>query len=85
MGRNGKNQYTDAITSTLNILKDYDSDQLFPVYGFGGKVPGGDKPSHCFALNGDIYDPECKGVDGVLNVYKNYLKHGKLYGPTNFS
>jgi len=36
-----QNQYTDAIKSLLNILKDYDSDQLFPTYGFGGKIPGG--------------------------------------------
>jgi len=35
------NQYTDAIKSVLNILKDYDSDQLFPTYGFGGRIPGG--------------------------------------------
>jgi hypothetical protein len=35
------NQYTYAIKSVLNILKDYDSDQLFPTYGFGGKIPGG--------------------------------------------
>jgi len=72
MGRNGKNEYTDAIKSVLNILKDYDSDQLFPTYGFGGILPERleDKiASHCFALNGNIYDPECKGVDGVLNVY----------------
>jgi len=57
------NQYTHAIKSVLNILKDYDSDQLFPCYGFGGKIPGGKNPSHCFALNGDIYDPECQGID----------------------
>jgi hypothetical protein len=37
---------------------------MFPVYGFGGKIgnhPEG-KPSHCFALNGDIYKPEVAGV-----------------------
>jgi len=66
-------------------LKDYDSDQLFPTYGFGGKIPGGQKPSHCFALNGDIYDPECQGIDSVLKAYTNYLSQGKLYGPTNFA
>lgn len=68
MGNNFKNQYTDAIKSVLNVLKDYDSDQQFPVYGFGGKIPGSEV-SDCFALNGDIYDPECQGTEEVLKVY----------------
>lgn len=37
--RSNRNQYTDAMLSVLNILQDYDSDQMFPVYGFGGKLP----------------------------------------------
>jgi len=41
--------------------------------------------SHCFALNGNICDPECDGLDGVLEAYKKALKHVKLYGPTHFS
>lgn len=53
-----KNQYTDAIHSIVSILQNYDSDQMFPVYGFGGKLPGKDNVSHCFALNGDIFSPE---------------------------
>jgi len=49
---------------------------MFPVYGFGGQIPNNPagKPSHCFALNGDIYAPEVSGVDGVLNAYYNSLK-----------
>jgi len=54
--------------SVLNVLKDYDSDQQFPVYGFGGKIPGADV-SDCFALNGDIFDPEVQGIDDVIKVY----------------
>lgn len=42
---------------------------MFPVYGFGGKVPGKDAVSHCFALNGNIFSPECSRVDGVLEAY----------------
>ena len=41
--------------------------------------------SHCFALNGNIFDPECEGLDGVLDAYKNALKHVDLYGPTHFA
>lgn len=36
----GKNAYVQAIESVLGILQDYDTDQMYPVYGFGGKLPG---------------------------------------------
>jgi len=37
------------------------------------------------ALNGDIFDPEVDGLDGVVEAYKNALKNVNLYGPTNFA
>ena len=43
------NQYQQAIVSIGNILQDYDSDKMFPVYGFGGKR-GGAPVSHCFPI-----------------------------------
>jgi len=46
---------------------------------------GDDAVSHCFALNGNIFDPECPGIDGVLKTYQNALHHVKLNGPTNFN
>jgi hypothetical protein len=59
---------------------------LFPTYGFGGLVPGGpQKVSHCFALNGNIFKPECNGVDGVLKAYYSAVNKTKLYGGTFFS
>lgn len=73
--------------AVCEILQDYDADQMFPVYGFGGQVPYNPdgKASHCFALNGDIYKPEVAGVEGVLQAYYNSLTKVQLYGPTNFS
>ena len=47
-------------------------------------VPSGG-PSHCFALNGNIFDPECDGLDGVLDAYLNARKNVNFYGPTHFS
>lgn len=41
--------------------------------------------SHCFALNGNIFDPECEGLDGVLDAYKHSLHNADLYGPTHFN
>lgn len=60
---------------------------MFPVYGFGGKIPNhpNDMPSHCFALNGDVFHPEVNGVEGILNAYYNSLKKLSLFGPTNFA
>jgi hypothetical protein len=43
------------------------------------------RASHCFALNGNIFDPECEGLEGILKAYQNSLKHVSLYGPTHFN
>lgn len=65
----------------------YDVDKEIPAYGFGAKIikSKGVKPSHCFALNGDIFNPECNGIDGVLAAYENCINKCRLYGPTNFA
>lgn len=56
------------------------------MFGFGAAIPPStNRASHCFALNGDIFDPEVNGLDGVVDVYKNALKNVNLYGPTNFA
>ena len=47
-------------------------------------VPSGGT-SHCFALNGNIFDPECDGLDGVLEAYKNAIKNLNFFGPTHFN
>ena len=61
------NQYLNAITTVGKILENYDSDKMFPVFGFGGKIPMLlDKVSHCFALNGNIFNPEVPGIEGVI-------------------
>mmetsp|Transcript_40624 Transcript_40624/g.61901 ORF Transcript_40624/g.61901 Transcript_40624/m.61901 type:complete len:247 (-) Transcript_40624:590-1330(-) len=79
------NQYLQTIRSVGQVLENYDSDKKYPLYGFGGRYPGGMQVSHCFALNGDCYDPEVKGVEGIVKAYKNSLSHCPLYGPTHFS
>ena len=81
-----KNEYLNAIRSVGNILQYYDSDKQIPVLGFGATVPPStNRASHCFALNGDIFNPEVDGLEGVIAAYKNALTGVNLYGPTNFS
>lgn len=58
---------------------------MFPVYGFGGKLKSQQKVSHCFALNGNIFKPECNGVDGVLQSYYEAVNRVDLFGGTHFS
>ena len=75
--------------SVGDILQYYDTDKQFPLFGFGAKIPTNSRgqagASHCFALNGNIFDPECDGIDGVLETYKQALKEVSLYGPTHFN
>ena len=77
------NLYARAITSCGNILKEYDSDQQFPIFGFGGVPPGGKGVSHCFNLNGQK-DPNVEGIEGIIQTYIDSLKGVQLVGPTFF-
>ena len=75
-----------AIRAVGDILQYYDSDKEIPTYGFGANViKGTNSASHCFALNGDIFAPECNGIDGVLAAYEKAIRTVNLYGPTNFA
>jgi len=77
------NKYVKAIRSCGNILKNYDTDQLFPVFGFGGVPNHGKEVSHCFNLNGKR-DPNIAGLDEVIDCYKTSLKEVQFVGPTHF-
>ena len=39
LGGSTPNQYTQAITAVGNVIQDYDSDQLYPAFGFGARLP----------------------------------------------
>lgn len=56
------------------------------MFGFGAAIaPYSNRANHCFALNGNIFDPEVDGIEGVVEVYKNAINKVNLYGPTNFA
>jgi hypothetical protein len=78
---NSFNDYEKAINAIVSILAKYDSDQKFPVVGFGAKYGG--VVRHCFQC-GD--QPEVHGVQGVLKAYESVFKSGLiLSSPTNFN
>ena len=86
LNQNQMNSYEFAIHSIGEVLEQYDTDKLFPAYGFGARIPPHGMVSHDFALNGNVSQPEVQGVHGIMQVYKNSLQSGlRLYGPTNFS
>jgi hypothetical protein len=41
--------------------------------------------SHCFPLNGRFDEPEIKGIDGILETYKQNMRGIYMAGPTFFS
>ncbi|KAH0630332.1 hypothetical protein JD844_013269 [Phrynosoma platyrhinos] len=77
--------YAMALKAVGEIIQDYDSDKLFPAYGFGAKVPPDGKVSHQFPLNNNPDNPNCEGIEGVLESYFQSLRTVQLYGPTNFA
>uniref|UniRef100_A0A4W6D9C6 Copine family member 9 n=1 Tax=Lates calcarifer TaxID=8187 RepID=A0A4W6D9C6_LATCA len=79
------NAYAMALKAVGEIIQDYDSDKLFPAYGFGAKLPPDGKISHAFPLSGDNDNPNCVGIEGVLEAYFQSLRTVQLYGPTNFA
>jgi hypothetical protein len=81
------NPYQQAIHSIGRIVEPYDSDKMFPVFGFGAKVrtPQGDWSAveHCFPVYGG--GVEVQGVDGILHAYSDAVLNVALSGPTLFT
>ncbi len=78
------NKYVKAIKTLFKVLKEFDDDQLFPVFGFGG-VPANQKAvSHCFNLSGNK-EPQINGMDEVLKCYQECINTTQFVGPTYFS
>ncbi|KAK2858644.1 hypothetical protein Q5P01_003264 [Channa striata] len=81
----GYNEYLAAIWAVGNVIQDYDSDKMFPAFGFGAQLPPTWQVSHEFPINFNPSNPFCSGVEGVVHAYQQCLPQVKLYGPTNFS
>ena len=79
--------YMKATRSVGEILHQYDSDKVYPFFGFGGAPTfmGSEQVSHCFPLNGSDAKPEIAGIDNVIATYKDVVKNVKLLGPTHFA
>ncbi|KAL3909346.1 MAG: hypothetical protein SGILL_008122 [Bacillariaceae sp.] len=82
ISRDGQlNDYEKVLTAVGRVLARYDSDQKFPVYGFGAKYNGNIK--HCFQVGGAS---QLVGMKGVLAGYRSAFSSGlTMSGPTVFA
>ncbi|XP_065831218.1 copine-8-like [Oscarella lobularis] len=79
------NDYILALTAVGEVIQDYDTDKLFPAFGFGAKVPPSTEVSDEFFLNGHATNPYCTGIEGVLDAYHQCVNAVQFFGPTNFA
>jgi len=78
-----ESDYAETIQNLGSILEGFNSEKSFPCYAFGAKVPPTNSIcSHAFALNGDFFAPEIRGVAKVLDMYHACLRVTRLHGPT---
>lgn len=74
------NPYQEVLTIIAGQLAEFDSDQLFPCYGFGDTVTG---KSYVFSF--EPYDEPCDGLQRVLERYEAIAGTVCLSGPTSFA
>jgi hypothetical protein len=79
------NEYIKALVAVGNVCEQYDSDKLFPAFGFGAVIPPDGNVSHEFPLNFNPSNPYCQGIMGVTAAYQAAIQTVKLHGPTNAS
>ncbi|XP_016137586.1 copine-4-like [Sinocyclocheilus grahami] len=68
------NEYLKALVAVGEICQDYDSDKMFPAFGFGARIPPDFKVSHDFAVNFNEDNPECAGMIEHLSQYLIYSR-----------
>lgn len=85
IGTQAMNAYEKAILSCGNIVAYYDYDQLFPVYGYGAKLPNQTEASMIFPINNNPQNPEINTINGVLQVYRQIVGQIEFFGPTKFA
>uniref|UniRef100_A0A8C9VA53 Copine 4 n=1 Tax=Scleropages formosus TaxID=113540 RepID=A0A8C9VA53_SCLFO len=76
------NEYLKALVAVGEICQDYDSDKMFPAFGFGAQIPPDFKVQ---LLYRDLMLCRVVGIQGVVDAYQNCLPKIQLYGPTNIA
>jgi len=69
-------------------LQYYNTNKKINLFGFGGGIaPYRERAAHCFAMNGNIFDPRVNDLEAAINHYKHCIGNNNvnLYGPTHFA
>nr|CAJ2476277.1 unnamed protein product [Leishmania braziliensis] len=77
--------YVRAMLAVSNVVQEYDSDRMFPVYGFGAVAPFTNGTSHFFPLSGNPANAYLNGMQAVVDTYARLLPMLQFSGPTNFA
>ncbi|KNC75740.1 hypothetical protein SARC_11741, partial [Sphaeroforma arctica JP610] len=73
------------MTAIGQVLACYDSDNKFPAYGFGARLPPDGEISHCFPLNWNEDQPEIHTIERVVDHYAQTAHGVQFFGPTHFA
>jgi copine 1/2/3 len=79
------NNYIRAMLAVSSVVQEYDSDRMFPAYGFGAIAPFTNGTSHFFPLNGNPANAYLNGMQAVVDTYAALLPTLRFSGPTNFA
>ncbi|KPI88862.1 copine i-like protein [Leptomonas seymouri] len=79
------NHYIRAMLAVSCVVQEYDSDRMFPAYGFGAAAPFTNGTSHFFPLNGNPANAYLRGMQAVVDTYAALLPALRFSGPTNFA
>ena len=80
-----ENPYLNCIKDLQNILQFYSQDPLYPILGTGCFFPTISIPSHCFALNGNIFQPEIASHSILKDYYQTTLNSTLPSNTANFA
>ncbi|GAA51758.1 copine-8, partial [Clonorchis sinensis] len=70
---NHPSQYAMALQAVGEVISDYDSDNLFPAFGFGACVPPDNVVSHCFPLVSALMSHSL-GYHQINSIISKYSK-----------
>jgi len=79
------NFYEQAILAVGEVIQDYNLKNEFVAVGFGAKIPPNGELSHNFPLGLRSPADPCRGIQGVIQAYKNCVNRIQFFGPTHFA
>lgn len=85
IGSGKPNPYELALNAIGEILKPYNTLNVYPGFGFGAKLSPQALVSHHFPLNGNVAHPYCNGIEEIIMHYRSTVGRVTFYGPTNFA